>query len=191
MPSDLRQLFDEYLAKENNRGFGDIALRANAAVSPFSSASMEAAGNLLAKARKALREGDRDRATRYVDRAVALPYDEVEEAAPAALEAHMALFMAITDELEDADADDQTWLDAALVVLDAAPEAARFDLRNCLVSIDQDYRLSRREHRRIQKALAPVPSTPELYELDLRPDELKPAIMQILETVIAYQAALD
>jgi hypothetical protein len=43
---------------------------------------------------------DRERATRYLARAVALPYDDVERTQPIAWESPMALFMAVADEAE-------------------------------------------------------------------------------------------
>jgi hypothetical protein len=191
MSDEVHELFEAYLAMQRNRGFGDLALRADAAVSPFSRAKMAAARNLLTKAHKALHDGDRDRAVRYVDRAVVLPYDEVEEASPAAWEAHMALFMAVTDELGYADHDDQAWLDAALATLDSATEAGRYELRRCLATIGHDYELSGRQRKRLLAAIAGIPARPELYELELSPEELATAVLEILETVIAYEAALD
>ena len=58
--------------------------------------------------------GDRDRARAFVDRAARLPYDEHEQAAPVAIAVHMELFCLVTDTLEQAEADDSRWLDAAV-----------------------------------------------------------------------------
>ena len=182
---EIDERFARYLAAESNRGFGDIPLRSEAAVSPFSRARMEAASNLLDKAQRALREGNDERARRMVERAVALPYDEVERAHPAAWQAHMAMFMAVTDAAEEDDGED--WLDAVVDTFRAAGEEARFTLRDCVVDILQDYELSGYDRRRLRDAVAKVPARAQLHELDLTPDELSVAILDILAGVALYE----
>ena len=182
---EVDERFARYLAAESNRGFGDIPLRAEAAVSPFSRAKMDAASNLLEKAQRALREGDEERARRMVERAVALPYDEIERAYPAAWQAHMAMFMAVTDAAEEDDGED--WLDAVTDTLAAAAEEARFMLRDCVVDMLQDYELSGQDRRRLREAVGKVPARAELHELDLTPEELSVAILDVLAGVVHFE----
>jgi hypothetical protein len=61
MPGDVEERVETYVAELGNRGFGDIPLRADAAVAPSNRVSMEAAAKLLAKASQALHEGARER----------------------------------------------------------------------------------------------------------------------------------
>jgi hypothetical protein len=177
--------FARYLAAESNRGFGDIPLRAEAAVSPFSRAKIDAASNLLEKAQRALREGNDERARQMVGRAVALPYDDVERAHPAAWQAHMCMFMAVTDAAEEDDGED--WLDAVIDTLSTAPDEARFTLRDCVIDMLQDYDLSGHDRRRLREAVAKVPARAELHKLDLTPEELSVAILDILAGVVHYE----
>jgi len=70
-------------------------------------------------------------------------------------------FCAVADAIEQADADDSRWLDAALQVLEKAAAPAAFDLRDVLVAIDQDHVLRPIEHRRIRAAIASIPERAE------------------------------
>jgi hypothetical protein len=116
----VRRSLVDYLSGRANRPFGDVESVSGRTLQPFSFAGQRAAENLLAKARRALDDNDVDRASALVDRAIRLPFDEHEGAAPAALAVHMDLFCAVTDALERAEADDSRWLDAALDVLGGA-----------------------------------------------------------------------
>lgn len=180
----------ETLADRANHPFGDVQGVSGRVMQHFSFAGQEAARNLLVKARRALGSEDLDPAGGYVDRAVRLPFDDHEGAAPAALEAHMALFCAVTDAAEQAAEDDQRWLDAALLVLDHADERAACDLRDVLVAIDQDYTLSAHERRRIRSAIATVPDRAELRDLQLCPTELRAHILSTLRALADYEATL-
>ena len=82
---DLLQSFEDYLAQRADRPFGDVEAISGRTLQRFSVASQQAAENLLSKARRALDDADTNRANRLVDRAVQLPFDEHEGAAPAAL----------------------------------------------------------------------------------------------------------
>ena len=110
------------MKQEANRGLGDIPLRSTAALSPISRAQMDAATNLLDKALRALDDGDEDRARRFVERAVALPYDEHEETHPAAMMAHQQLF---TPSPTPSSNGGDEWLDAASGTFASAPEQAQ------------------------------------------------------------------
>jgi hypothetical protein len=187
----VRRSLVDYLSGRANRPFGDVESVSGRTLQPFSFAGQRAAENLLAKARRALDDNDVDRASALVDRAIRLPFDEHEGAAPAALAVHMDLFCAVTDALERAEADDSRWLDAALDVLGGADGTAACDLRDVLVAIDHDYSLSPPEHARIRAAIASIPDRAELRDLDVTASELCEHVMSILDARRAYGRALE
>ena len=176
------------MEQKANRGLGDIPLRATAALAPFSRARMDAATNLLDKALCALDDGDEARARRFVDRAVALPYDEHEQVHPAAMTAQQQLFVAVTDALDDGGDD---WLAAATDTFASAPEEARYCLRDVLSSVLQDYDLSDGDQRRLHRLISGVPERAELPDLDLPPEQLTTAVLDVLEGVIHFVDAYE
>jgi hypothetical protein len=188
---DLLRSFDAHLAERADRPFGDTQAISGRTLQPFSIAGQEAAENLLLKARRALDNADADRARAFVDRAVGLPFDEHEEAAPVALAAHMDLYCLVTDALEQAETDDSRWLDAAEVVLDIADEAGRCDMRDVLLDIDHDYSVTHKEHRRIRAAVTPIPDRAELRDRQLTSTELGDHVMSLLRACGHYRAALE
>lgn len=190
MDQDVLRSLEDYLADRADRPFGDVESVSGRVMQPFSIAGQQGAANLLGKARRALNDGDPDRARAFVDRAVRLPYDEHEQAAPVAIAAHMELFCLVTDTLEQAEVDDARWLDAAVHVLAIADEPARYDMRDVLASIDQDYSLSSPERSRIHSAVAPIPDRAELRDLDLSPTELGDQVVSVLAACRDYRAAL-
>jgi hypothetical protein len=77
-------------------------------------------------------------------------------------------------------------------VLSTAEDEARFDLRDVLEVIDQDYALSRGEHRRLQAATATVPPRTPLEDLlDLSADELRRNVLAVIAASNAYEGALE
>jgi hypothetical protein len=187
--NDLMGLFQKHLAREAHRGFGDIELRATAAISPISRAQMQAADNLLDKAYRALRAGDRERATSMAQRAVTLPYDDHEGAYPAAWEAHMTMFMTLTDAAERDET--ELWLDAALDTLSAAPVDAQCTIRDCLVTIAKDYQLSRHEERRIKAAVAEVPARTPLPDMGPRAELSATLVLEVFESIVRFEDAFE
>lgn len=182
--------FGEHVAERAGGPFGDVDMVSGRTLQTFSIAGERAAANLLRKARRALTARDLDRARTFVDRAAQLPYDEHEQVAPAAVGAHMELFCLVADALEQSETDDSRWLDAAVRVLASADEQARYDLRDVLAAIDQDYSLTRPEHSRIQSAIASVPDRAELTDLALSPSELAEHVVAILAACDDYSTAL-
>ena len=180
----------EYLVERADRPFGDVERGSGRTLQPFSIAGQQAAANLLGKARRALNEGDLDRVRALVNRAVQLRFDEHEQAAPAAIAAHMELFCLVTDTLEQAEIDDSRWLDAAVTVLASADEPARCDMRDVLAAIDHDYSLTSPERSRVHSAIASIPERAELRELALNPTELGEHVVAILAAASNYRAAL-
>lgn len=185
---DIYDRFQRHLAQESNRGLGDIQLRATAALSPFSRAQLTAATNLLDKALRALDDGDEARARRFVERAVALPFDEHERVHPGAMMAHQKLFIALTDALEDGGDD---WLAAATDTFASAPEEARYSLRDALTAMLQDYELSGAEQRRVRRLISDVPQRAELIDLDLPPEQMARAVFDVLEGIIHFADAYE
>ena len=186
--NDLFDRFRRHMEQEANRGLGDIPLRATAALAPFSRAEMDAATNLLDKALRALDDGDEARARRFAERAVALPFDEHEQVHPAAMTAHQQLFEAVTDAIEDGGGE---WLDAVIDTLASAPEEARYCLRDVLTAVLQDYELSDGDQRRLRRLIRDVPERAELSDLDLPPEQLATAVLDVLEGVIHFVDAYE
>ena len=177
---------EEHFAERAATPFGDVESMTGRTLQPFSIAGQQAAGNLLAKARRALDEHDHDRAKAFVDRAVRLPYDDHERAAPAAIAAHMELFCLVVDILEESTVGDSRWLDAAIAVLANADEPAQCDIRDILVAIDHDYSLTPPERSRIQAAITSVPARAELRDLPLDATELGAQVLSILIACSQY-----
>ncbi len=183
---------DEYgLGRLFDRGLGAAQIISNHTLSPFSEAGLQAADNLLAKARRRFASGDDARAIALIERAAALPYDTHEEAAPAAIAARMMLFNAITDEAEEAAESDSRWLDAALQILETSDESARCELRDVLLAIRQDYALTKQEERAIDLATRGVPARAQLQDMGPLPaEELSPHLVAIVRATVGYAAAL-
>ena len=176
------------MEQEANRGLGDIPLRATAALAPISRAQMDAATNLLDKALRALDAGDEARARRFVDRAVALPWDEHEQVHPAAMMAHQQMYDAVTDALEQGG---DEWLAAATDTFPSVPDEARYCLRDVLTATLRAYELTHDEERRLRRLIRDVPERAELPDLDLSPQQLATAIFDVLDGVIQYLDAYD
>ena len=179
------------MAENADTGFGDTELVTGRTLQPFSRASAQAAHNLLEKALDALAAGDHDRAARLVDRTARMPHDDREDTAPGALAAHMMLFDVVTDELEASSEGDSRWLDAAISVLETTDDRARFELRDVLTTIVQDYYVEFAEIARIPRATASVPARAELFDLRLDVDALSRHIHSILGARLAYLEALS
>lgn len=190
-PDSYRDTTNTYLAKETDRGLGDIEFFKHRALSPFSRASSEAARNLLHKAQRALDDDDTERARAYVMRAMQLPFDEAEEVLPVTWEAHMMLFTAVTDALEESDEDDTAWLDAALDVLASAGRVGRSAMASVLSDVPSDFEVSRQEEKRLRRAIAGIPPKTEPFERGSSPDEMAEHILEVVRTTNAYQDALD
>jgi hypothetical protein len=179
----------EYFDERADRPFGDVESMSGRTLQGFSIAGQQAAANLLAKARRALDEHDPDRARAFVDRAVRLPYDEHEQAAPVAIAAHMELFCLVTDTLEQSAIGDSRWLDAAIAVLTSVDEPALCDMRDVLAAIDQDYSLTSPERARIHSAITTVPARAELRDLPVHSTELSAHVLSILAACGGYRTA--
>jgi hypothetical protein len=189
--SAVDQLVLEGLAHATDRGLGDLQVRSNLGQRQFGQVSYLAARNLLIKAARAVAAGDRQRATRYVDRATDLPFDDEERANPAVFEAHMHLYEIVTDAVDTCAVDCSCWLDAAEAALTTCGGHAREDLLETLAAVDQEYRLQPREHRRVRTLVA---GAPEGDVLERRVDDDRPTqsqvIFELLQVANAYETAL-
>ncbi len=190
MDRDWAQAFDRIIDEPGSRPFGDAEFVSGRTLQRFSFAGQRAATNLLTKAIRALDTDESDRARRYVDRAVRLPYDRHEETEPVAMAVHMMLFCDVTDALEDSDEDDPAWLEAAIGVFSTTDESGRCTMRDVLAAIDQDYELHRRESAALRTAIADVPARPELRDLRLDPQEMGDCVMSVLAVCRDYRMAL-
>ena len=187
----VAQRMDAYLRDRADRPFGDAELVSGQTLAPFSRAGMTAADNLLTKADRALADGDLDRAAHFVDRAVALNYDQHEQGAPAAVAAGMMLFNAVTDALEGSREGDSRWLVAAVEVLSSASGWGQSELRHTLLVVHQDYDTEPGESRTIGDAVAKVPDRVELRDATLTPRELAEAVTSVVRILQNYRASLD
>ncbi len=179
-----------YLAERADQPLGDTELASGRTLKPFSEAGMAAAANLLGKADRALAAGDPQRAAHFVRLAVKLPYDEREQAAPAAFEVGIMLFSAVIDALEDSAAGDSRWLEAAVETLPSTEGWGRAELCHTLRTARQDYEVEPAESRQILRVVASAEQV-ELGDTTLAGDELAEAVMSVLRAVRGYRAALD
>ncbi len=196
---DLDRVADfvaEQMTRMSDRGLGDVQLRSNLAVSTQALTTARAARNLLTKARRDLAAGRGERAASYIDRALRLPYNEAAEAPTAAFEAHMILFTAVADALEDSTEGESTWLDAAEATLAQCGEHAREDLLQTLRALDHDYHLSAAERRRIRAIAsggAHVDGIGDVVHERAGDDEAAQRIVitELLLSTTVYEAELD
>lgn len=139
------------MRRMSDRGLGDLQVRSNLAWHAEAGAVDRAAGNLLAKALKALDAGDQERADQFVDRALQLPFNEREEAETALLCAHMMVFSMVTEAFEASAPGDSRWLDAAEAALERCGPDSREDLLETLRIIAREYAVSPAEKRRVHQ----------------------------------------
>lgn len=130
----VASLVSDFFRTRAEHPFGDVQYVSGRTRAPFSKALLTAADNLLAKADRALTNGDPDRARHFVDRAAALNYDEHERTTPAAFAASMMLFTAVTDALERSREGDSRWLDAAVETLPSIDGWGQSEMRHTLLA---------------------------------------------------------
>lgn len=180
----------DFLRTRAEHPFGDVQYVSGRTRAPFSRALLTAADTLLAKADRALTNGDPDRARHFIDRAAALDYDEHERTAPAAFAARMMLFTAVTDVLERSHEGDSRWLDAGVDTLSSTDGWGQSEMRHTLLAIRQDYLIEPGERDTIGIAAAQIPERVELRDGTLQPRELAMAVTSVLQSLQSYRAAL-
>ncbi len=188
-PSAALDLYP-YWQDRRNRGFGDVQRMSDQVRQRFSVAGQEAADNLLVKALRAIETADHARAARYIQRAVDLPFDEHEQAYPALISAHMALFIVVTDMLDECPEGDATWLDAASTC------SVRQQSRRGSSS-GTSWRPSTRTicSRTLSAVGCGLPSrvsphVPDTWDLLLPPEQQRQFVTEVLTACTAYERAL-
>ncbi|GGC84452.1 hypothetical protein GCM10011512_09110 [Tersicoccus solisilvae] len=189
MTEDPKAMARSLLHDLADRPLGGAELASGRTLLPFSASLLIGAENLLAKAARAWRN-DRARAERYVDRALALPFDEHEEAYPAARAATLYLYQLITAAIDELEDDDESWLDAAITVLRSSTGAGQAELRDALEDVPVIGGISETEEDRLLRAIGAVPEEPGRVELDDRPiGELRDRILAVLDVGAAFEDA--
>lgn len=186
----VASLVNDFFRTRAEHPFGDLEYVSGRTRAPFSRALLAAADNLLAKADRALTNGDPDRGRHFINRAAALDYDEHERTAPAAFAATMMLTTAVTDALERSREGDSRWLDAAVETMSSTDGWGQSEMRHTLLAIRQDYIIEPGERDTIGIAVTQVPERIELRDGTLQPTELAMAVTSVLQTLQSYRAAL-
>lgn len=188
---DLAALLGELVRADHPSPLSTARFVSNRTLEPVSDALLDGARNLLEKAYRDLERGDLERAAALVDRAVALPFDDHEQAYPALLAGFGLLFGAVVEALEDCDDDDHTWLDAATAVIDGlGPDAVV--LGAVLLTVLHDFDVTPAESRRIVRAVSGTTAADEFREAlgDDRSAHRR-EVLNALRATVAYERALD
>lgn len=192
MTDDIPAQLDALGRPFEDRPFGNTDRISGQTLQPFSFGLGEGARNLLTKAVLAVRHDETERATHYLNQALALPYDEHEESLPAAVTADQLLYDVLSDAVEESSEDEDLFLRAALTVLDQAPPDARPDWAHAMVVMAGAYRLPPEEDRRLRAATKPYPVDIELRDLQ-RGDEdvMRSRVFAAVHCAAAYLDALE
>lgn len=189
---DLMAKIRAWERQQADRPFGDTDRVSGQTLQPYSFGLQRGARNLLDKAVRALHAGEPERAAHLVDRALTLPYDDHEESVPAAMMAGQLLYDMLSDAVEESDADEDLWLDAALTVLEGAPVDERPDWAHAMVEVAGAYQLPREEDRRLRAAARPSPVRIELRDIPPEEkDELSKRVLGAVHRASAYLDALE
>jgi hypothetical protein len=175
---------------EYSGALGESRRASNTVAQRLSRAYSTAASNLLEKAVIRLGRGDEQAARAFVARALDLPYDEHEEAVPALWEAHMILFTAFSDDVEESEPGDLGWLDRVESVVRGSEEAVQRELRSCLVALfDMD--LSSKEQRRLRALVRGASSDDEPFAGVSDREERIHVVVGMLEALLRYADLVD
>lgn len=179
--------------------FGELAVRSGRMLNALSHAQVTGAENLLTKAMRALDAGEAQRSEQLIRRAAQMPYDAREEWSPGVHAAVMLVYNIISDEFEDSEHDDMTWLDVVIDVYsdldptaqsEVASEVHGFVLQKGLFDV------TAAEKRRIQRAFGDAPLEAELGDLpnatvEQRQDIIRSLTMAAMALDDAYAAAAE
>jgi hypothetical protein len=178
--------------RERERPLRSVVLPSNRIKAAVSAGLTAAAENLLAKALRAVGDGDMGRARRYVDRAVALGFDEHEEIGAAWGSASMLVYTLVTDAVEAAEPGDDGWLVAADQALDAGPgTVAALALRATLATLPDVYDLTRGQARRCRALAAGTDRDAWDGLSPAEPGVQAEVIYQVVRLAAAYAAAVS
>lgn len=149
------------------------------------------ADTLVSKAYGKLCAGQHEQALQAVARAAALDFDEHEQCHPGYWAAHMMLFCAVTDALEEAASDDRSWLPRSLEVLDArgtgTPSGGARAMCDVLSIVAQEYDISAAEGKLIRSRIG-TGWDGEALEADAGRDAVTRAqiVVEMLRAVVAF-----
>jgi hypothetical protein len=175
----------DVLGEAIDRPFGAGVVAANLRNFSAYRAKTEGLANLLRKAVRRLADGDVVRAEAFIHRVIALT-EEGED--PPWGHAHMLLYGAICDAIDDSDEHDSSWLDRAMTVMPELRGFAELELTYALQGMTQEYRLLKKEYGRIRAVVGDsqpgqtmdrMISNGEISMLD--------AMRQILTVVMLYE----
>ncbi len=169
--------------------FAPLVRAQNVRARNASNAYRDAARNLLNKALRALVAGEMERSESLLDKALALPFDEHEEALPAALAASSLLYEELTDRLEETPKGDLRWINAVVSAFAELPPAPAGQLAHFLSTILREYQLVPREAGLLGRLVEMHGPGHDLWDAHrLPPAETREAIWG---TLGAYQAFVD
>lgn len=170
----------------------DWRIASNQVLQGLSSAGQEASDNLLDKALRAIMHGDEDRARAFLERAAALPFDEHERVRPARWQAHLSLHNIVADAFDEADDNDDRWLDALFAVWDATGGDLDHDFSTILWGFRLEHRLSQSQLRRVNRRVSPENHEDLLDAYAAATPELDvPVIRALLAASLAYAAEIE
>jgi hypothetical protein len=117
---------------------------------------IDQAHRLLIRACGDLVAGRREPAEAAIEKALRLPWDELDDVDTALNVASMLLSGAVMEAFDDCPVDDNTWLQHVEVVLDRCGPHARTELRRTLARMARDRGLDAWDRERIRRRLVPV-----------------------------------
>jgi hypothetical protein len=175
------------LDRERDRPLGGLREESNRTLAPVSDGLHAAGDDLLRKAARAVASGEEDRAYRYIQRALDLPFDEHERIVPAWLSASMLIFTTITDRLDTSPEDDDSWLTAAEQVLQRCDPAAVPALLGSLATIVGDRSLPQVQARRCRRLVGDASADAWDEHEPVERHERFCAIQSVVAAAIDYQ----
>jgi hypothetical protein len=183
--------FAERWGTGSSSPLGAVRKASNHIAAGTSESLHRAAINLVDKAARAVADGDEPRAVRYVERAVRLPFDERDQIDPGWWWVHMLMFTTMGDVMEDSEADDPAWLDAAEGLLDSSDTFLRATVLETLAALLLDHKLPPRESRRIKKIIGDGATSEwvDVMPTDVA-DRVQPAL-SVVRAIEAYRRAMD
>jgi len=180
---------DEWLRQDRDRPLAEVMRPSNLIGAEVSDGLQAAGTNLLEKALASVLAGEPDRARRYVERAVQLPFDEHEQVGTAWWAAAMLTHARLADDLESCEPGDDSWLTAAESALAGADPLAAQALKGALVAVADAYQLTGPERERCRVAARGCdPDSWDVIE-PAEDDERVVAVLDVVELTAAYATA--
>lgn len=169
---------------------GRLAVRGRQVDQSDSFALLTGASNLLAKAERALADGDQERARALVARAAALPWDGHEQADPGPRMAGQRLFGLVMDAIEASDEEDRRWLELAEDLLAQADGWPRAELASVLGILVDDWTAPGGDVESAAGGLEPGATVSAFVEDQVPPSERTDYILGVVALTGSYRRAL-